>query len=148
VDIVAKFSIPYTRYLSPDGTLEQSLPDSVSAQEDLLPLYRNMILTRRFDTKAVALQRTGRLGTYASSLGQEAISVALGHSMRAEDVFFPTYREHGTQIMRGVTLEELLLYWGGDERGSNFSGPARTSPSVFPSRLNAPTQPAPPRLSN
>lgn len=132
MDIVAKFSIPYTRCLSPDGTLEQALPESVSVQEDLLPLYKSMVFTRRFDAKAVALQRTGRLGTYASSLGQEAISVAIGHLMRSEDVFFPTYREHGTQLMRGVTLEELLLYWGGDERGSNFSGPRQDFPVCIP----------------
>ncbi len=130
--IVASFSVPYSRYLNPDGTLCQPLPEKFAAQHDLSSLYQHMVLTRRFDTKAVALQRTGRLGTYASSLGQEAIAVAAGHLMRPEDVLFPTYREHGTQIMRGVTLMELLLYWGGDERGSNYSGPRQDFPVCIP----------------
>jgi pyruvate dehydrogenase E1 component alpha subunit len=79
-----------------------------------------MLLTRTFDGRAVALQRTGRLGTYASPLGQEAIGAAVGHAMAAEDVLFPSYREYAAMLLRGVTLTELLLYWGGDERGSDY----------------------------
>jgi TPP-dependent pyruvate/acetoin dehydrogenase alpha subunit len=52
-----------------------------------------MVLTRVFDEKAVALQRTGRLGAYASSLGQEAVSVGVGAAMLAEDVLLPSFRE-------------------------------------------------------
>jgi pyruvate dehydrogenase E1 component alpha subunit len=48
--------------------------------------------------------------------------------MAAEDVFLMTYRENGAQLMRGVTLKELFLYWGGDERGSDFGGPRRDFP--------------------
>ena len=98
----------------------------------LIELYRGMVLTRRFDAKAIALQRTGRLGTYASSLGQEAVSVGLAHAMRAEDVLLPSYRETGAQICRGVSLVELLLYWGGDERGSDFAGPRADFPVAVP----------------
>jgi pyruvate dehydrogenase E1 component alpha subunit len=93
----------------------------VGDKDTLVDLYRWLTLTRCFDAKAVALQRTGRLGTYASSLGQEACSVGVGHAMHADDVLLPSFREHGTQLYRGVALEELLLYWGGDERGSDFS---------------------------
>jgi len=82
-----------------------------------------MVLTRAFDAKAIALQRTGRLGTYASSLGQEAVGVGVAAAMRPEDVLLPSFREHGAQLRRGVKLEELFLYWGGDERGNDFSGP-------------------------
>jgi pyruvate dehydrogenase E1 component alpha subunit len=79
-----------------------------------------MVLTRQFDAKAVALQRTGRLGTYASSLGQEAVPVGVASAMREEDVLVPSFREHGAQLLRGVSMEEILLFWGGDERGSDF----------------------------
>jgi pyruvate dehydrogenase E1 component alpha subunit len=48
--------------------------------------------------------------------------------MEKDDVFLMTYRENGTQLMRGVTLRELFLYWGGDERGSDFAGPRRDFP--------------------
>ena len=91
-----------------------------------------MVLTRTFDQKAVALQRTGRLGTYASSLGQEAVAIGVGAAMRTEDVLLPYAREHGTQLLRGVTLTELLLFWGGDERGSAFQGPREDFPVSVP----------------
>jgi pyruvate dehydrogenase E1 component alpha subunit len=82
-----------------------------------------MLLVRSFDTKAVALQRTGKLGTYASCLGHEATHVGIGSAMQYDDVFAPSYREYGAQFMRGVKPREVLMYWGGDERGNDFSGP-------------------------
>jgi pyruvate dehydrogenase E1 component alpha subunit len=86
-------------------------------------MYRAMTLVRVFDTKAVNLQRTGQLGTYASSLGHEATHVGIGAAMRPEDVLAPVYREIGTQLWRGVTMTEILTYWGGDESGSDFAVP-------------------------
>ena len=97
-----------------------------------------MVLTRAFDAKAVALQRTGRLGTYASSLGQEAVGVGLAAAMRPDDVLLPSFREHGAQICRGVTLKELFLYWGGDERGNDFAGPRQDFPNCVPVGSHAP----------
>src|SRR6516162_10010411 len=91
-----------------------------------------MVLTRMFDAKAVALQRTGWLGTYASSLGQEAVGVGLAAAMRPDDVLLPSFREHGAQIWRGVSLKELFLYWGGDERGNDFAGPREDFPNCVP----------------
>ena len=97
-----------------------------------------MVLTRAFDAKAIALQRTGRLGTYASSLGQEAVGVGLAAAMRPDDVLLPSFREHGAQICRGVTLKELFLYWGGDERGNDFAGPRQDFPNCVPVGSHAP----------
>lgn len=128
----AAFAYPRTRYLGPDGSVEGDLPDFAQEPRDLLPLYRAMALTRLFDERAVALQRTGRLGTYASSLGQEAVGVGAASAMDAGDVLLPSFREHGAQLWRGVTPLELLLYWGGDERGSDFSGPRHDFPVCIP----------------
>jgi pyruvate dehydrogenase E1 component alpha subunit len=97
-----------------------------------------MVLTRVFDTKAIALQRTGRLGTYASSLGQEAVAVGVGAAMQRYDVLVPSFREHGAQLWRGVTLLELFLFWGGDERGNDFAGPRQDFPNCVPVGTNAP----------
>ncbi len=80
-----------------------------------------MLFVRTFDSKAIALQRTGKLGTYAACLGHEATHVGIGASMRPEDVFAPSYREYGAQFMRGVRPREVLMYWGGDERGNDFA---------------------------
>ena len=61
------------------------------------------------------------MGTYASSLGQEAIGAAIGRVMGPRDVLLPAYREYAAMLQRGVTMTYLLLYWGGDERGMAFS---------------------------
>jgi pyruvate dehydrogenase E1 component alpha subunit len=122
---IASFKIDYHQFLAPDGRLisDQDLPALATDFDQLLALYRVMVNTRTFDKKAIALQRTGKLGTYASCLGHEATHVAIGSAMKEEDCFAPMYREYGAQFCRGVRMSEVLLYWGGDERGSDFSGP-------------------------
>lgn len=131
-DTVASFEIRYTGFLDREGRAVRPLPDFAREAGDLVPLYRAMVLTRRFDAKAIALQRTGRLGTYSSALGQEAVGVGLAAAMRADDILVPTYRETAAILMRGVTLEEMLLYWGGDERGADYAGPREDFPISVP----------------
>lgn len=116
---VARFSIEYTRFLDADGKPTQRLP-LFAKKETLLFLYQHMLLTRLFDNKAVTLQRTGKLNTYASTLGQEAISVGLGASMEKEDILCPFYRDYGAQLMRGVKMSEILQFWKGNEWGNHF----------------------------
>ena len=121
---VASFKIDYYQFLSPDGRLiSDDVPALAHDFDELIRLYRIMVATRIFDKKAVALQRTGKLGTYASCLGHEATHVAIGSAMREEDCFAPMYREYGAQFCRGVEMSDVLLYWGGDERGNDFAGP-------------------------
>lgn len=128
-----KFEIEYLQYLGPDGKLvRKDLPAFAKDTDQLVELYRQMLLVRTFDTKSVALQRTGKLGTYASCLGHEAAHVGIGASMRPEDVFAPSYREYGAQFMRGVRPREVLMYWGGDERGNDFEGPRNDYPWCVP----------------
>ena len=67
--------ISLSRVLDTEGKVVAGMPEFARDPAILLRLYRFLVLTRIFDTKAVALQRTGRLGTYASSLGQEAVAV-------------------------------------------------------------------------
>lgn len=126
------------RYLSPEGRLVRELPPFAHEGGGIVALYRAMALTRIFDEKAVALQRTGRLGTFASSLGQEAVSVGVASAMRKADVFIPSFREQGGQLVRGVTPEELLSYWGGDERGSDFAVPREDFPVSIPVASHVP----------
>ena len=120
---VAEFAIQYCQFLDPEGNLAADAPPSARDVPELLRMYRTMTLVRVFDAKAVNLQRTGKLGTYASCLGHEATHIAVGAAMLPEDVVAPVYREYGTQLWRGVKMSEILLYWGGDEAGSNFSVP-------------------------
>ncbi len=134
----SKISISSSRVLDSEGKIVGAMPEFARNTADLLRLYRALVLTRTFDTKAVALQRTGRLGTYASSLGQEAVSVGAAAAMEPTDVFVPGFREHGAQLWRGVTPKELFLYWGGDERGNDFSGPREDFPTCVPVGSHAP----------
>lgn len=120
---VARFEIAYTQYLDAQGEPTQPLPAFARDPAQLVALYRAMLLTRAFDAKAIALQRTGKIGTFASALGQEAVGVGTASAMRADDVLVPSYRDHAAQFFRGVTMVESLLYWGGDERGSDFAVP-------------------------
>jgi pyruvate dehydrogenase E1 component alpha subunit len=124
MSVVASFEIQYLQYLGPDGRLvREDLPDFALDRRNLVELFKQMLYVRTFDTKSVALQRTGKLGTYASCLGHEATHIGIGSAMQHDDVFAPSYREYGAQIVRGVKLREILMYWGGDERGNDFSGP-------------------------
>jgi len=128
----AEFTIDYLRFLDEHGQPTQALPEFAEDVSFLQSLYQSMVELRTFDAKAIALQRTGKMGTYASTLGQEAISVALGAAMQPEDVFCPYYRDYGTQLARGVTMEDILRYWGGDERGSDFKGCVEDLPICVP----------------
>ena len=134
----ARFEIGYTQHLDHAGRAAQDLPEFARDPHALIPLYRAMARTRSFDAKAVSLQRTGRLGTYASSLGQEAVAVGVAAAMQPEDVLLPSFREHGAQLWRGVKPIELLLFWGGDERGSDFAGPRQDFPVSIPVATHAP----------
>lgn len=131
-ETVARFEIRRTAFLGVDGEPLGSLPEFARDAEALLPLYRAMVHVRAFDEKAIALQRSGRLGTYASCLGQEAVGVGVASAMAEDDVLLPSFREHAAQLWRGVTLQELFLFWGGDERGSDFAGPRRDFPVSIP----------------
>src|SRR5690606_692647 len=130
--VAAKFEIEYLQYLDADGKAVSELPKAFKDPKVLLPLFKQMLYVRTFDTKAIALQRTGKLGTYAACLGQEASHVGIGASMKPEDVFAPSYREYGAQFMRGVLPREVLMYWGGDERGNDFQGPKNDYPWCVP----------------
>lgn len=134
---VASFQIHYTQYLNESSEAIQALP-GFADDDALVAMYRAMVLTRTFDKKAISLQRTGKMGTYPSSLGQEAISVAIGSVMQADDVLLPYYREYGAQFLRGVKMEEILLYWGGDERGMNYEVARKDFPICVPIATHAP----------
>ena len=80
-------------------------------------MYRDMLLTRRFDTEATALQRQGELGLWAQSLGQEAAQVGSGRAAAPQDMIFPAYREHGVAFVRGLELTKILRQFRGIDHG-------------------------------
>jgi len=113
--------------LTPEGERVEhpDYPLEISAEE-LRSLYRDLVIVRRIDFEAIALQRQGELGIWASLLGQEAAQVGSGRALTARDMAFPTYREHGVAWCRGVDPMKLLelfrgvSHGGWDPREHNF----------------------------
>lgn len=88
------------------------------APETLRAMYGDMVLARRFDTEATALQRQGELALFAPALGQEGAQIGSAHALAAQDMVFPSYREHGVLHVRGVDpLAILSLFRGVDYGG-------------------------------
>ena len=85
--------------------------------EQLRGLYRDLVLVRRVDSEATALQRQGELGLWAQCIGQEAAQVGSGRALLPDDFAFPTYREHGVAWSRGVTPLQLLGLFRGVTNG-------------------------------
>lgn len=130
--IVAQFEIPYYQYLNELSQLSSDSPPLTKDSEHLIRLYRQMVFSRTFDTKAIALQRTGKMGTYPSTRGQEAVFVGMGDAIPKDDIFVPYYRDVATLIQRGVDPVDILMYWGGDERGNLFANPNNNFPYSVP----------------
>ena len=129
--LVASFDIAYLQYLDEQGRAIQALPE-FATPDTLIAFYRQMALARLVDDRAVKLQRVGQLGTYPSSLGQEAIGVGVGAAMLPQDIYCPYYRETGVLLERGVEIEEILAIWGGDERGQKFRHAPHDLPLCVP----------------
>jgi 2-oxoisovalerate dehydrogenase E1 component alpha subunit len=104
--------------LTPEGELLEhpDYPLEVSADE-VKGLYRDLVLVRRIDTEAIALQRQGELGIWASLLGQEAAQVGSGRALGPRDMAFPTYREHGVAWCRGLDPMKLFELFRGVSHG-------------------------------
>ena len=130
--VAASFEIEFLQYLDAEGRLVAELPREAPSPDEVLALFRQMLFLRTFDGKAIALQRTGKLGTYPSALGHEATQIGIGASLRPEDALGVIYRESGVQFMRGVLPREILMYWGGDERGNDYQVARHDFPWAVP----------------
>jgi pyruvate dehydrogenase E1 component alpha subunit len=114
---VETFSVESLQILDENGNCDEELRPALS-NDEIKKLFEWMVLARTFDDKAFKLQREGRLGTYASILGQEAAQVGSAFALRPSDWMFPSFREPGASFVRGLPMRMILQYWAGDERGS------------------------------
>ena len=90
------------------------------SRDNIVDMYRLMVLTRMWNDKGLSLQRQGRLGTLPSLKGQEAGSVGIAHALGEDDWFVPAFREAGVLFHLGIPLRDQYLFWGGDERGAKI----------------------------
>src|SRR3989344_7270856 len=130
-----KFEVKKLEVLAKGGNVDKKLMPKLN-KKDIKKLYEFMILTRVFDKKALSLQRQGRLGTYASMEGQEAAIIGSSFALKKEDWLFPCFRENGALILRGLPMENLFMYWAGDERGMNIP----KNVNIFPISIPVGTQ--------
>ncbi len=108
----------FIQLLTPEGERidHPDYPLELSAA-DIRAMYRDLVLVRRIDTEAIALQRQGELGIWASLLGQEAAQIGSARSLGPADMVFPTYREHGVAWCRGIDPMRLLELYRGVSHG-------------------------------
>lgn len=106
--------------LDPLGRLNESLRPSELTDEVVKELGKKMMFCRMMDAKTIALQRTGRSGTYGSIRGQEAVQVGSVYAMKKEDWIVPAFRELAAMWMKGVPMENQLVYWMGNEIGNKI----------------------------
>lgn len=114
-----------------EGRVDGPLMPELSADQ-VRGLYRDMVMMRAFDDKALKMQRQGRMGTWPPIRGQEAVQAGVALAMGDQDWLIPAFREHGVMVLRGCPLHLIFAYWAGDERGSAFPEGVRCFPVAVP----------------
>ena len=114
--IIDSFHVRRLEILDEKGDADIALMPSLS-EAYIRRMYELLVLSRTFDQFALNLQREGRLGTYASILGQEASQIGSAFALEKTDWIFPSFREMGVYLTLGYPMHMLFQYWGGDERG-------------------------------
>jgi pyruvate dehydrogenase E1 component alpha subunit len=100
--------------ISPDGTVGDRLPITL---EEMRRLYADMVEARTYDHKCMAMQRQGRLATYAPFEGQEAAQIGAAAALRSDDWVAATYRDAALMWRAGYPWSLLIAGRTGDERG-------------------------------
>lgn len=123
--------IEYLSIYDENDNLDEELEPKIP-KELLLKLHRSMLLGRLTDERMLALQRQGRLGTFAPIRGQEASQIGPTAALESDDWMVPAFRENAALIMRGVPIENLLLVYGGFYQGNEINPNLKTLPSSIP----------------
>ncbi len=115
--------------LTPEGVRTEDPHFEFPEGDECIAAYlREMVLARRFDAEATALQRHGELGLWPPLYGQEAAQVGAAHAIRGQDMVFPTYREHAVALVRGVEPVHMLSLFRGTSMVSWDSEATRFAP--------------------
>src|SRR5215204_4637623 len=87
------------------------------AEDDLLALYRDLVLLRTYDERSVVYHRQGRIGTYAIYWNHEAMQAGSVYALEDDDWIFPSYRESAIGLLRGMPASTILSWWRGHPAG-------------------------------
>ncbi|WP_396613579.1 pyruvate dehydrogenase (acetyl-transferring) E1 component subunit alpha (plasmid) [Haloferax sp. S1W] len=124
--------------LDEDGNLlpNAAMPDL--SPDELVSMYEDIKLARRFDQRAISIQRQGRIATYAPMTGQEGAQVATSYALDDHDWLFPTYREHAAKHVHGVPLASLLKPLRGLREGYAVPDGVNVMPEYIPIATQVP----------
>jgi pyruvate dehydrogenase E1 component alpha subunit len=118
--------------LDADGNVRPGAEVPDLSETDLRAMYEDISLARRFDQRAIRLQRRGDLATYAPMTGQEGSQVATGYALDAADWLFPTYRDHAAKYVHGQDIESLLQPCAGSRAGYAVPDDVNAMPEYIP----------------
>jgi len=119
VSILQRDPTDQVQVLAEDGSVREGATVPDLSDDEFVAMYRELKLARHFDQRAVSLQRQGRMGTYPPMAGQEGAQVGSAMALEKEDWLFPSYREHAALHVHGWPLDQVLLYWMGNEAGND-----------------------------
>lgn len=126
-------NLPFIQIMNEQGEItDKSLCPKDLDDATIRQLYEKMLFIKMADQKALNLQRQGRMGTYASCRGQEAIQVASASVLQKQDWMVPAFRETGAMLLHGVPLKNIYLYWMGNEWGSHMPSDVNVLPISIP----------------
>lgn len=125
-------SVEYLQVMDETGAIDPALMPSGLDDRKITDMYKYMSFTRALDAKCISLQRQGRLFTYAPSLGEEATQVGSAMALRQDDLFVPSFRQHGVFLVRGYPLDLFFLYWKGIEDGNRLPKQVGGFPYIVP----------------
>ena len=124
--------IEYLQIIDENGVADQSLFPKDISDATIAEMYKKMLFSRMLDAKILSLQRQGRAVTYAPLIGEEATQIGSAMAMRKDDIFVPSFRQHGVYYARGYPLDLLLLYWKGFEDGAKAPSGLAMLPVIVP----------------
>ena len=123
--------IEHISILNEEGELDKALEPDIP-ENLILRLFRAMLLGRKFDERLLNLQRQGRIGTFAPTNGQEAAHLGAAAALRPSDWFVPAFRETAAEILRGRSLESVIIYYNGFNEGVDIPEDSNDLPVSVP----------------
>ncbi len=129
--VIQKFEVKFLEILGENGTCDENIKPQISSKV-LLEMYKWMFLGRVFDNKMFSLQRQGKLGTFAQTKGHEAVQIGAAFALKKEDWLVPYFREQLITLIRDVPMENILMYYTGDERGQQYQKGWNVLPVCIP----------------
>lgn len=124
--------VEYIQVIDENGKADTALFPADLDDAKIAGMYSDMLFVRMLDAKILSLQRQGRAVTYAPLIGEEATQIGSARAMRRNDLFVPSFRQHGVYYARGYPLELLLLYWKGYEDGAIAPQGSEMLPVIVP----------------